>query len=106
MNQKIVRRQTDWRYKKIELVARLNVLRPRLINAETELADKLASLNAFEFRLRAVTNPLIKRLEALQLEIAKLRQQLRDRDAGIRFSENEYDEEFAGQFYDFNVRGR
>ena len=104
MSQEIVRSQSDWRFKKIELTARLNVLRPKLINAEAELADKLASLNAFEFRLRALTNPLIKRLEALQQEIAKFRQQLRDRDAGLRFSEDDYDEEFTGQFNEFNVR--
>lgn len=104
MSVKPVPASTDWRYKLIELNARLRVMRSRLVEAETSLADRLAELNAFEFKLRTVTAHLLQRLEKLDREINRLRQQLQDLDNGLRFSDEDYSDEFGDQFADFNVR--
>jgi hypothetical protein len=48
-----------------------------LIDAETELAERLTAVEQFEFRLRANLAPQMARLEALQQEINRLRRELR-----------------------------
>lgn len=67
----------NWGEKIAELEALLAKVRPQLIEAETELADRLANISAFEFKVRTYLEPLTKRLEKIQAEIAGYRQQLR-----------------------------
>lgn len=67
----------NWQTQIKELQALLDELRPRLIDAEAQLAEKIAAISAFEFKLRAQIGPLVDRLEKLQGEIRALRQQLR-----------------------------
>lgn len=59
-----------------ELQAQLDRLRPKLITAETELAERLADISAFEFRLRARLGTLHRRLESIEAEIVAYRKQL------------------------------
>jgi len=67
----------NWQEQIKELQALLDELRPRLIDAEAQLAEKIAAINAFEFQLRAQLGPLIDRLDKLQGDIQELRRQLR-----------------------------
>lgn len=67
----------DWRAKISELQALLDEIKPRLITAESELAERLAAISAFEFRLRARLGSLSRRLDELDNEIRALRRQLR-----------------------------
>lgn len=67
----------NWREKAAELQKLLQVASAELIDAEAELADRLAAINAFEFRLRAATSQLVARLDQLEAEIRALRDQLR-----------------------------
>lgn len=67
----------DWREQIAHLQAQLDELLPRLVEAEAELAEQHANMNAFEFRLRARLNPLTRKLEKLDEEIQELRRQLR-----------------------------
>lgn len=66
-----------WREKVAELQALLQTAGAELIDAEAELAERLAAINAFEFRLRAITSQLVARLDRLEAEIEQYRQQLR-----------------------------
>ena len=50
---------------------------PQLIDAEAQLADRLAAISAFEFQVRARLESLNRRLNALQSEIDELRRALR-----------------------------
>lgn len=68
---------SDWRSKIAELEALLEEIRPQLVTAEGELADRLAEISAFEFRLRVRLAPLTRRLEKVEAEIRTLRQKLR-----------------------------
>jgi len=67
----------DWRERVARLQKLLQSASAELIDAETELADRLAAINAFEFKLRAATSVLVARLDQLEAEIRGLRQQLR-----------------------------
>ena len=67
----------NWRQKIAELEALLDEVRPQLIEAEAELADRLARISAFEFKVRARLEPLTKRLEKIQAEIQEYRRRLR-----------------------------
>ncbi len=69
----------DWRTIIRELEARLEALRPQLIDAEATLADDLAAISAFEFRLRSRLQARVRRLNELQKEIDAYRQQIRQR---------------------------
>lgn len=60
-----------------ELKALLEQVQNELIEAETELAEQTAAINAFDFKLRARIGHLVARLEAIQAEINQYRQQLR-----------------------------
>ncbi len=72
----------NWRQHVDELQTVLDELRPRLIDAEAQLADRLAAISAFEFRVRARLESLSSRLDALQADIDELRRQLRRYSAG------------------------
>lgn len=67
----------NWRQHVDELQAILDQLRPELIDAEARLADRLAAISAFEFRVRARLESLSRRLDSLQADIDELRRQLR-----------------------------
>jgi curved DNA-binding protein CbpA len=67
----------NWRSQVEELQKLLAVVQVELIDAETGLAEKLAAINAFEFKLRALTSRLVARLDKLDKEIEALRQKLR-----------------------------
>jgi chromosome segregation ATPase len=69
MNSDVVQTGPNWRERVLELEATLSALRPQLIDAETQMADRLAAISAFEYRLRARLESLSHRLDALQEEI-------------------------------------
>jgi DNA repair exonuclease SbcCD ATPase subunit len=49
----------------------------QLVDAETELAERLAAINAFEFKLRTAVGPLANRLDTIDQEIKAHRQKIR-----------------------------
>lgn len=67
----------NWREKVTELEGLLNEVRPQLIESEAKLADRLAKISAFEFKVRTHLEPLTRRLEKIQAEIQEQRQLLR-----------------------------
>lgn len=77
MDGDLIQTGDKWRERVRELQAILDSLRPLLIDAETQLADRLAAISAFEFRVRARLDSLNRRLDGLQAEIDALRQGLR-----------------------------
>lgn len=82
----------NWREQIAELQALLDELRPRLIEAEAQLADQLATINAFEFKLRAKLEPLTRRLAKIEQEVAELRRELRHLEDDWLFSRIDSDE--------------
>ena len=81
---------TDWQEKIAELQQLLAELRPQLIAAETELADRMAVINRFEFQVRARIGHLTQEMDSLTAEIADLRQLIqRRREAWLE--QNGYD---------------
>lgn len=74
---------SNWREQVEELQKLLAVIQVELIDAETGLAERLAAINAFEFKLRKLTTHLVERLDKLEAEIAAFRKQLRHLDNGI-----------------------
>lgn len=82
MNNKTLTETTnDWHEQVLALQKLLDVVQGELIDAEAGLAEKLAAINAFEFRLRSLTSKLVARLEKLESEIKALRKQLRHLDS-------------------------
>lgn len=67
----------DWRAKITAVQAELDLLLPKLVEAEAELAERLAAISAFEFKLRARVSRLTRKLDDLEEEIAALRRRLR-----------------------------
>lgn len=55
----------------------LNSLRPRLVEAEAELSERLAAISAFEFKLRSRIAKLTDKLDKLDAEIAELKRKMR-----------------------------
>jgi chromosome segregation ATPase len=76
----LIENPDNWREKVVELQKLLQAASAELIDAETELAERLAAINSFEFKLRAATSQLVSRLEQLESEIRQLRDQLRGLD--------------------------
>ncbi len=60
-----------------QISALLNSLRPRLVEAEAELSDRLAAISAFEFKLRSRIAKLTDKLDKLDAEIQELKRQMR-----------------------------
>lgn len=81
-NKTLTETTSNWREQVEELQKLLAVVQVELIDAEAGLAEKLAAINAFEFRLRALTTHLVERLDKLEAEIAAFRKQLRHLDNG------------------------
>ena len=67
----------NWRERVAELQGLLDELRPRLVEAEALLAERLAAISAFEYKVRARLESLSHRLDTLQAEIDELRRELR-----------------------------
>ncbi len=67
----------SWREKIAAVQAELDLLLPRLVEKEATLAERLAAISAFEFKLRARVSHLTRKLDDLDAEIAALRRQLR-----------------------------
>ena len=82
-NRKLTETTSNWREQVEELQKLLVGVQAELIDAETGLAEKLAAINVFEFRLRALTMNLVERLDKLEAEIAAFRKQLRHLDNGL-----------------------
>ncbi|MEM7113207.1 MAG: hypothetical protein AAF614_12300 [Chloroflexota bacterium] len=97
----LIHAQTIWQEQVVALQLQLSELRPRLIEAEAQLAEQLAAISAFEFKLRARLEPLMNRLESLRAEIAKLRRELRRlQDEGPKMEAEEADEWLKDWSYD------
>ncbi|KAA3657182.1 MAG: hypothetical protein DWQ04_28870, partial [Chloroflexi bacterium] len=77
MEKNITQARTDWREQVEELEKLLDEVRGRLVEKEAELADRLAAINAFEFKLRKQVGHLTVKLDKLETEIKKLQEQLR-----------------------------
>ncbi|WP_420630324.1 hypothetical protein [Candidatus Leptofilum sp.] len=60
-----------------KITALLNNLRPRLVEAEAELSERLAAISAFEFKLRSRIARLTDKLDKLEAEIQELRRKMR-----------------------------
>lgn len=85
INSNLIEAASEWRGRIDELQALIAQLEAEVVEAEVGLAEELAALNAFEFKLRAGVRHLMNRLDELAAQIAELRQQLRrhyDFDAG------------------------
>ena len=67
----------SWREKIEKLQILLADLKPMLIAAEADLAERLAAISAFEFQVRVLLEPLTRRLESIEAEIRDYRGQLR-----------------------------
>lgn len=68
-----------WREQIAAQQALLDDLRPQLIDAEANLAERLAIISAFEVLVRSRFGRLTQRLDKLQAEIDELRRQMRRR---------------------------
>ncbi len=77
MDSDLVHAGENWAERAREWQSLLDELRPQLIDAEARLAEQLAAISAFEYRLRARLESLSRRLDALQAEIDALRGELR-----------------------------
>lgn len=67
---------TDWAEQIRELEPLLVEKRAELVDAEAELAEKLASINTFEYKIRSRLGHLLTTLEKLDEEIELLRRKL------------------------------
>lgn len=63
------------------LQALLDELRPQLVEAEAQLAELMAAISTFEYRVRARLESLSHRLDGLQADIDDLRRRLRQYQA-------------------------
>ena len=73
---KIALSNSNWSEQIKEVERLLEVLRPKLIEAEAELADRLAAINAFEYKIRSRLGTYLKKLELLDEEIQSFRKKL------------------------------
>lgn len=83
----------DWGTMIAELQGQMDLLQPELVTQEARLSEQLARISAFEFQLRTHLEPLTRRLDDLQVEIAELQRQLRRlQDSWMSATEPEADE--------------
>lgn len=75
--QQLTQAGENWREQIIYHRELLEKMQTELVEAEAELADWLAAINAFEFKLRAGVGHLVARLSKLEAEIKEYRRQLR-----------------------------
>lgn len=89
----LIQAKTIWQEQVEALQRQLQEIRPRLIEAEAQLAERLAAISAFEFQLRSRLEPLLKRVEKLDEEIRRLRREIRQmQEEGPQFDLDEGDE--------------
>jgi predicted nucleic acid-binding Zn-ribbon protein len=79
---------TNWRDQINHYQELLEKVKPQLIDAETELTEQMAAINAFEFRLRTRISPLASKLDVIEAEIKEYRTKLRWRSDEIGDGEN------------------
>lgn len=72
-DQTVTKSNNDWAQQIKELELLLTELRPKLVEAESELADHLAAINAFEFKLRSRLAAFLTKIEELDKQIQALR---------------------------------
>lgn len=102
MNSELTATGDNWRERIAELQVLLEELRPELIEAEAQLADRLAAISAFEYKVRARLGPLSRRLDELQAEIDTLRRELRRYQAGsLLWDEEANPKDSAGEEWRF-----
>lgn len=77
MTNKLTPLDANWQKRIVEARINLEAVRSQLVDSEAELAERLARINRFEFNLRTRLGHLVSRLEDLEREIKKLRQELR-----------------------------
>lgn len=77
MERNLTQTRTNWREQVEQLEKLLEALRGRLVEKEAELAERLAAINVFEFKLRKQVGHLTEKLEKLEKEIKQFREQLR-----------------------------
>ena len=77
VNQQLSTTSGEWDEKIAQLQAELDDLLLQLVEAEAELAERHAAINAFEFRLRSAINHLTRKLDELDNEIRNLQNKLR-----------------------------
>ena len=65
----LIRTGIDWRARIEILRADLELLQNQLIEAEAQLAERMAAINAFEFELRSKLEPYTRQLAALEAKI-------------------------------------
>lgn len=87
--------ETNWTQIIAERRSVLESVQSALVELESDLADQLAAINAFEYELRARVRPLISRVEELESEINGYRDQLRQ----------ERVDEADGDWSDWSVEG-
>jgi chromosome segregation ATPase len=93
----------NWREEINKFQGLLDELRPRLIEAEANFAERLALISAFEFQVRARLEPLTRRLDDLQAEIDELRQMLRRyRNDVSGLLDDDGPEKFSGESWRFD----
>lgn len=91
---------THWHEQIAAHQAELDMLRPQLIDAESQLAEVLSELNAFAFLVRSKLDRLSQRLAHLEADTAELRQQLRARQYGWE-TNTDFDEREAARGWEF-----
>jgi hypothetical protein len=79
LNRKLATQSEDWPAQIALLREQLAQRRPQLVDAEAELAEKLAVISAFEFELKRHITPFTRQLDKLEAEINQLRHKLRMR---------------------------
>jgi hypothetical protein len=77
INSNLVQAASEWQGRIDELQALIAQLEVELVEAEMVLAEELAALNAFQFKLQAGVRQLMDRLDELAAQISDLRKQLR-----------------------------
>ena len=77
MEQNLTEACTNWREQVETLNKLLDNIRERLVEKEAELAELLAAINVFEFKLRSQVGHLTDKLAKLEADVKQLREQLR-----------------------------
>ena len=93
----LIQTETDWREQIEHYQTALDEVLNQLVEAEEQLAEWLAAIAAFEFKLRAQIGRLTQRLDKLDAEIKEYRRQL---------SRLNDDWEAAAEEIDFRSMGR
>jgi predicted nucleic acid-binding Zn-ribbon protein len=88
MDSELIHTGEEWAERARALQAELDQIRPRLIEAEAQLAERLAAVSAFEYRVRARLESLSHRLDAVQNEVDALRHELRRYEEDLLFGDD------------------